>query len=77
MKSMRVLIVFGVCTGAWLIFDGYQNWTCGLKCTLSWLLYYESFRNPVIPMLFGLVSGLLLGHLFWNTSPVVPSEPPE
>jgi hypothetical protein len=77
MKSMRVLTVFGICMAIWFMYDGYQNWVCGLRCTLSWLLYYESFRNPVIPMIFGLVCGMFLSHLFWNTSPDIPKDKPE
>jgi hypothetical protein len=64
---------------AWLAFDGIMNLKYGLESTLSYLLWWEAYNNPVIPMLFGLVVGLFLGHTFWSADPYKPdpNKPPQ
>ncbi len=64
--GMTGFLVMCVCTAVWLIFDGIMNWKYGIKATISYLLWSNAYKNPVIPMLIGLVVGLFLGHLFWS-----------
>lgn len=50
-----VLIVYDI----WLLGSG------GSAATISWQTYLAAAKEPIIPLLLGLVIGLLLGHIFW------------
>jgi hypothetical protein len=66
-----------ICTAIWLLVDGYFNWNCqdhSIRCTISYLLWYSAYTNPVIPWLIGFAMGCFGAHLFWNTNPDLPDK---
>jgi hypothetical protein len=77
-KSMIGFLVMVICASIALIVDGFFNWNCpdhSVKCTVSYLLWYQAYSHPVIPWLIGFGMGCIGAHLFWNTNPVEPPDP--
>jgi hypothetical protein len=52
--------VFLIVLDVWLFGRG------GYQATISYEVLQASRTHPVIPLLVGLVTGLLFGHLFWS-----------
>ena len=66
MRSALVSLVSVLILIVWLI--AYDCWAFarhGTQGTISWQVYQASQHKPVVPLLVGLVLGLVLGHLFW------------
>lgn len=55
---VAALIIIG--TDVYLVIKG------GFSATLSWWMYVNSTKYPIIPAAFGLILGVLFGHFFWN-----------
>lgn len=46
--------------------DIYLATTGGFPATLSWWVWTNSVKYPIIPFAVELIIGLLCGHFFWN-----------
>ena len=55
-------ILFGVI----IALDIYLYAKGGTKATLSAKLAKKAYELPLLPLMVGLIVGLLLGHLFWQ-----------
>jgi hypothetical protein len=76
-RSMIGFLVLVICISIAFIVDAYFNWNCpehSIKCTVSYLLWFEAYNHPIIPFGIGFGMGLISGHLFWNTNPVEPPD---
>jgi hypothetical protein len=48
-----------------IVYDVYLAAQGGYENTISYLCLQAARREPLLPLVVGLVLGLLLGHLFW------------
>jgi hypothetical protein len=54
---------------ATVIFAGYDAYLLtnyGTEATVSHWIIVNSYKYPVLPFVFGLIVGFLMGHLFWR-----------
>jgi hypothetical protein len=66
MRPTIVTLVSVLSLGVWLIaYDCFLYVRHGVQGTISPQVYQAAVREPVMPLLVGLVLGLVLGHLFW------------
>lgn len=70
--AMLTVVVVGITVyDVWALIGGYER-------TISWTLAEAAFHEPIIPFIFGWVSGLMAGHLFWvNPVPSAYDSPKE
>jgi hypothetical protein len=60
--TLFVLLVAAV------VLIGYDVWLYvrgGTQATISWQTYLSARNEPIIPLVLGLIVGILFGHLFW------------
>jgi len=50
---------------ALILYDIWLCWRGGAAATISWHAYLAARDEPIIPLVLGLVIGILFGHLFW------------
>jgi hypothetical protein len=64
--AIFILVTIAVFALSWGAFDVYILYRYGINSgkTLSWYIYSQSKLYPAIPLIVGLVIGMLLGHLF-------------
>jgi hypothetical protein len=46
--------------------DIYLTKTKGFEGTISWWMWVNSAKYPIIPAGMGLIIGILFGHFFWD-----------
>lgn len=57
-------LVVGIVVVATLVADVYLVSKGGFQATISWWIYTNWVKYPIIPFAFG----VLMGHFFWNQS---------
>jgi hypothetical protein len=58
MTTIVVLSIVAITLGI----DGLLAWRKGFSATISWWVWTNSAKYPVLPFLFG----MLAGHFFWD-----------
>ena len=59
---MMTIWVIVCLVGIIAVYDVYALIKGGFSNTISWIIYSNSLKYPVIP----LIVGVLCGHLFWS-----------
>ena len=65
MTLIVTLIVLLVAFLGLVIFDIYLAASAGYCATISYQTLAAAKQEPIIPLIVGLVLGMLLGHIFW------------
>ena len=64
--TLAVTLAVLLAGGIFLI--AYDVWLVanfGVEQTISWRTYTAAKSEPIIPLILGLIVGILFGHLFW------------
>jgi hypothetical protein len=65
--QLYLLIVFGAALASFLGYEGYALLT--KHTTISEYVWAANRTYPIIGVLFGLATGMLIGHFFWQRVP--------
>jgi hypothetical protein len=65
-RTVIIALLSVLITTLWLVcYDTFLVLRYGAEQSISWQTYEAARNQPIIPLLVGLISGILFGHLFW------------